>query len=64
VSTSDFSSLKLHPGLLKNLGSLGYESMTPIQALSLPAILDGKDVIGQGKTGIWKNSCFRFRLTA
>ncbi|HAE70418.1 MAG TPA: ATP-dependent RNA helicase DbpA, partial [Gammaproteobacteria bacterium] len=48
MSTTDFSSLNLHPDLLKNLSSLGYESMTPIQALSLPAILSGKDVIGQG----------------
>jgi hypothetical protein len=39
----------LKPDLLKNLSSLGYESMTPIQALSLPAILSGEDVIGQGK---------------
>jgi ATP-dependent RNA helicase DbpA len=62
VSTSDFSSLKLHPGLLKNLGSLGYESMTPIQALSLPAILDGKDVIGQGKTGSGKTAAFGLGL--
>jgi ATP-independent RNA helicase DbpA len=62
VSTSDFSSLKLHPGLLKNLGSLGYESMTSIQALSLPAILDGKDVIGQGKTGSGKTAAFGLGL--
>ncbi|MDB3892782.1 ATP-dependent RNA helicase DbpA [Candidatus Thioglobus sp.] len=62
MNTSDFSSLTLHPGLLKNLGSLGYESMTPIQALSLPAILDGKDVIGQGKTGSGKTAAFGLGL--
>ena len=60
--TSDFSLLKLHPGLLKNLGSLGYESMTSIQALSLPAILDGKDVIGQSKTGSGKTAAFGLGL--
>ncbi len=32
--------------------------MTPIQALSLPTILDGKDVIGQGKTGSGKTAAF------
>ncbi|HCX98480.1 MAG TPA: ATP-dependent RNA helicase DbpA, partial [Gammaproteobacteria bacterium] len=58
MSTTDFSSLNLHPDLLKNLSSLGYESMTPIQALSLPAILSGKDVIGQGKTGSGKTAAF------
>jgi ATP-independent RNA helicase DbpA len=47
MDSTDFSSLSLQPDLLKNLSSLGYESMTPIQALSLPIILSGKDVIGQ-----------------
>ena len=36
--------------------------MTPIQALSLPAILDGKDVIGQGKTGSGKTAAFGLGL--
>ena len=62
VSTTDFSSLNLHPDLLKNLSTLGYESMTPIQGLSLPAILDGKDVIGQGKTGSGKTAAFGLGL--
>ncbi|MBT3431677.1 MAG: DEAD/DEAH box helicase, partial [Candidatus Thioglobus sp.] len=62
MSTTDFSSLDLHPDLLKNLSSLGYESMTPIQALSLPAILSGEDVIGQGKTGSGKTAAFGLGL--
>lgn len=36
--------------------------MTPIQAQSLPAILDGKDVIGQGKTGSGKTAAFGLGL--
>lgn len=32
--------------------------MTPIQAQSLPAILKGQDVIGQGKTGSGKTAAF------
>jgi ATP-independent RNA helicase DbpA len=62
VSVADFSSLELNPDLLKNLGSLGYESMTPIQALSLPIILSGKDVIGQGPTGSGKTAVFGLGL--
>ena len=46
-----FSTLKLKPELLENLSSMGYNEMTPIQAQSLPPILAGQDVIGQGKTG-------------
>ena len=62
MSSTDFSSLDLHPDLLKNLATLGYQSMTPIQQLSLPAILSGKDVIGQGKTGSGKTAAFGLGL--
>jgi len=58
VSQTAFSSLSLHPELLENLKSLNYQEMTPIQALSLPDILAGKDVIGQGKTGSGKTAAF------
>lgn len=62
MSQTAFSSLKLHHDLLKNLSSLGYESMTPIQAQSLPPILAGKDVIAQGKTGSGKTAAFALGL--
>ena len=62
MSSIDFSTLDLHPNLLNNLSTLGYESMTPIQQLSLPAILSGKDVIGQGKTGSGKTAAFGLGL--
>ncbi|HET8902906.1 MAG TPA: DEAD/DEAH box helicase, partial [Saccharospirillum sp.] len=54
MSQTDFSSLPLNPDLLSNLASLEYHQMTPIQASSLPDILAGRDVIGQGKTGSGK----------
>jgi len=62
LSQIAFSSLKLHPALLKNLSSLGYQAMTPIQAQSLPHILDGKDVIAQGQTGSGKTAAFSLGL--
>lgn len=52
----------MHPDLLKNLTTLAYESMTPIQAKSLPDILAGKDVIAQGKTGSGKTAAFGLGL--
>lgn len=58
VSQTDFSSLPLNPDLLSTLASLDYNQMTPIQASSLPDILAGKDVIGQGKTGSGKTAAF------
>ena len=62
VSQADFSSLQLRPALLDNLSSLGYHSMTPIQAASLPPILDGRDVIAQGETGSGKTAAFGLGL--
>ncbi len=62
LSESDFSTLKLHSSLVSNLATLGYDTMTPIQAKSLPYILDGKDVIGQAKTGSGKTAAFGLGL--
>lgn len=53
-----FASLPLSEALLKNLASLGYTSMTAIQALSLPLTLQGKDVIARAKTGSGKTAAF------
>ncbi|GMM89979.1 ATP-dependent RNA helicase DbpA [Vibrio fortis] len=58
MTTAKFSSIALKPELIQTLDSLGYTEMTPIQALSLPSILGGKDVIGQGKTGSGKTAAF------
>ena len=62
MSDTDFSTLGLHNELLINLQTLQYEAMTAIQAGSLPAILAGKDVIGQGKTGSGKTAAFGLGL--
>ena len=51
ISTNTpFSSLPLKEALLSNLTHIGFEAMTPIQAQTLPLIIAGKDVIGQGKS--------------
>jgi len=62
VEHTSFSKLNMHPDLLNNLESLSYHEMTPIQARSLPDILAGKDVIGQGKTGSGKTAAFGLGL--
>jgi len=62
LSETAFTSLPLHAELTQNLDSLGYASMTPIQAQSLPDILAGKDVIAQGKTGSGKTAAFALGL--
>ena len=58
MTTTSFSSLPLAPAILANLDSLGYTDMTPIQAESLPLILEGRDLIAQAKTGSGKTATF------
>lgn len=58
----DFQSLPLQQPLLKNLQDLGYERLTEIQAAALPAIVAGRDVIGQAKTGSGKTVAFGLGL--
>ena len=62
MTATDFSSLHIKPTMLKNLASLGYAGMTPIQAHSLPPILAGKDVIAKAKTGSGKTAAFGIGL--
>ncbi|MCL6484260.1 MAG: ATP-dependent RNA helicase DbpA, partial [Janthinobacterium lividum] len=57
-TTHSFCSLPLTPAFLANLDSLGYHEMTTIQAQSLPAVLDGRDLIAQAKTGSGKTAAF------
>lgn len=57
-----FTQLGLSEPLAENLKPLGYHQMTPIQAKSLPVILEGKDVIGQAKTGSGKTVAFALGL--
>ncbi|GAB2576179.1 ATP-dependent RNA helicase DbpA [Dyella jejuensis] len=57
-----FTALPLKPALLASLETLGYNDMTPIQAQSLPAMLEGRDVIAQAQTGSGKTAAFGLSL--
>ena len=61
---NDFSSLDLAPALRQGLEAAAYLNMTPVQAASLPAILTGRDVIAQAKTGSGKTAAFALGLLA
>ena len=58
----EFASLGLNNALLDNLESMGFKEMTDIQAMSLPAIIEGKDVVGKAKTGSGKTAAFGLGL--
>lgn len=62
VHDGAFASLPLPAELLANLDSLGYSTMTPIQAESLPPMLAGRDVIAQARTGSGKTAAFGLGL--
>ncbi|OOG49549.1 ATP-dependent RNA helicase DbpA [Rhodanobacter sp. C01] len=57
-----FSSLPLKPALLTSIETLGYATMTPVQAQSLPPMLAGRDVIAQAQTGSGKTAAFGLSL--
>jgi ATP-dependent RNA helicase RhlB len=53
-----FENFTLHPALLRGLESAGFVRCTPIQALTLPHTLQGRDVAGQAQTGTGKTLAF------
>ncbi|MBI4896142.1 MAG: DEAD/DEAH box helicase [Candidatus Aenigmarchaeota archaeon] len=53
-----FSELALHQSILQSLKDIGFEEMTDIQEQTIPAILEGKDLIGQSMTGSGKTAAF------
>ena len=53
-----FSSLKLHPNLLKGLKELGFTRPTPIQADAIPPALEGRDILACATTGSGKTAAF------
>ena len=53
-----FSTLKLHPSLLKGIKELGYTRPTPIQSEAIPPALAGRDVLACAMTGSGKTAAF------
>ena len=55
---TDFSGLGLIEPLLRAVSAEGYESPTPIQAQSIPHLLEGRDLLGVAQTGTGKTASF------
>ena len=53
-----FSELELSVPILKALNDVGYETPSPIQAETIPLLLEGRDVLGQAQTGTGKTAAF------
>jgi ATP-dependent RNA helicase RhlE len=57
-----FADLFLAPTLLRALAEEGYAKPTPIQAQSIPMLLEGRDVLGMAQTGTGKTAAFALPL--
>jgi ATP-dependent RNA helicase RhlE len=53
-----FKQFDFHPALMKGLQAIGFEQPTPIQAQTIPLLLEGHDVIGCAQTGTGKTAAF------
>lgn len=57
-----FSDLGLSEPVLKAVNQAGYETPSPIQAQSIPPLLEGRDLLGQAQTGTGKTAAFSLPL--
>ena len=55
---SYFSDLGLAEPILRALGTKGYSDPTPIQQQAIPALLQGRDILGIAQTGTGKTAAF------
>ena len=58
ASPQGFGALGLDAALVATLGELGYEEPTPIQREAIPALIAGRDLLGQAGTGTGKTAAF------
>ena len=59
---SGFEALGLSAGILTGLDELGFDTPTPIQERAIPALLQGRDMIGLAQTGTGKTAAFALPL--
>jgi ATP-dependent RNA helicase DeaD len=56
--TEQFADLGLADGVLAAVREVGYETPSPIQAATIPPMLEGRDVVGLAQTGTGKTAAF------
>ena len=57
-----FNEMSLSESTTKAISNMGFEEATPIQASTIPAVLKGRDIIGQAQTGTGKTAAFGIPL--
>ena len=64
MTPSSFAELGLPSTLLQAIAQVGYEAPSPIQAMAIPPLLQGKDLLGQAQTGTGKTAAFALPILA
>ena len=57
-----FEELNIDERILRAVEDMGFEEASPIQANAIPAVLEGRDVVGQAQTGTGKTAAFGIPL--
>src|SRR3546814_19533141 len=58
MSIQDFRTLGLAESLLRTAATCGYTVPTPIQAGAIPALVEGRDLLGLAQTGTGKTAAY------
>lgn len=62
MDTIKFEELNISDPILKAVLEMGFEQASPIQAQAIPAVLSGRDIVGQAQTGTGKTAAFGIPL--
>jgi superfamily II DNA/RNA helicase len=54
----DFGSMNLSANMMRGVVAMGYENPSAIQKQAIPALLQGKDMLGQASSGCSKTAAF------
>lgn len=58
MEVTKLEEMNLYPEIYRAVEDMGFEELSPIQVKAIPAILSGKDIIGQAQTGTGKTAAF------
>jgi ATP-dependent RNA helicase DeaD len=64
IAMTSFGQLGLPANLLETLSEVGYETPSPIQAMCIPHLLTGRDLLGEAQTGTGKTAAFALPILA
>lgn len=64
ATPGSFDELQLPAFLMKALSDVGYETPSAIQTMTIPPLLEGKDLVGQAQTGTGKTAAFALPILA